>query len=115
MGRPLNKKYFGNPTGAGNQIVVQADLGSGVVPGWIVRQKGTRTYDVTDGVDTLRCRLVETITGPGEATISVATFAGPIETTYTLLSHRVKTHQGNDTPWTLSAPVDSTRVQIENN
>lgn len=114
MGRPLNKKYFGNPAEPGEQIMVQADLGSGVVPGWIVRQKGTRTYDITDGVDTLRCKLVESISGPGEATISVFPDAGPTQTTRTLQARRVKTWEGNDLVWNLTAPVDSTTVQIEN-
>lgn len=114
MGRPLNKKYFGDPAGAGTQVTVNADLGSGVVSGWIVRQKGTRLYDITDGTDTLRCRLVETITGPGEAKIETTLFGGAKESVRTLQAHRVKSYEGKDLPWGLAAPADSTSVQVEN-
>jgi hypothetical protein len=113
MGRPLPKKFFGNPTTGGNQIVVQADLGAGVVSGWIIRQKGTRTFDITDGAVTLRCRLVETITGPGQATIEVIPETGPNETARTLLKNRVKTNQGSDKPWKFTSPSNG-YVQIQN-
>lgn len=101
MGRPLNKRYFGEPAVKdGFQLQVSADLGSGVQNNlWVVRQKGTRTYDITDGVTELRCRLVETIAGPGEAKITVTPFAGPAESAYTLLAHRVKTNEGNNRTW----------------
>lgn len=105
MGRPLNKKYFGEPAVKdGNQLEVSADLGSGTQNNlWIVRQKGTRLYDITDGSTVLRCRLVESISGPGEATITVTPQSGPTETTYTLQAHRVKTWQGNDVTWHFDA------------
>lgn len=114
MGRPLNKRYFGDPALDGQQLLVEADLGNGPVTGWIIRQKGTRLYDITDGVDTLRCRLVEEITKPGDAKISVIPFSGPNENARTLQAHRVKTWEGNDVVWRLTAPVDETTVTVPN-
>ena len=59
MGRPLNKKLFGDPSAPGNQFNVEAWIpgGSGAVSAWILRQHTNTTYLVTDGGDTGRCRL----------------------------------------------------------
>lgn len=114
MGRPLNKRYFGDFSNSGQQLVVEADLGSGIVNAWVVKQKGTRTYVLTDGTDTMTCRLVETITGPGEATIEVYPFSGPTQYVYTLLAHRVKTQDGQNLVWKFEPPVDDTTVEVHN-
>ena len=40
MGRPLNKRNFGDTSGGGQQISVSADVGAGAGAGFIVKQKG---------------------------------------------------------------------------
>jgi len=42
MGRPLNKRFFGTPTAAGNEIKVDFHNGTAVKEGYIVRQKGSK-------------------------------------------------------------------------
>ena len=44
MGRPLNKRFFGTPTAAGNEIKVDFHNGSAVKEGYIVRQKGSKKF-----------------------------------------------------------------------
>lgn len=113
MGRPINKKYFGNPANPGNQLVVQANLGSGIVPAWIKKQMGTRKFLVTNGVITKICYLVENITGPGQAIIDVIKSSGPNERVRTLQSKRVKTWNNNDYVWGFGPPTTN-KVQITN-
>ena len=59
MGRPLNKRYFGTPTAAGNEIKVQFFNGTASVPGWIVKQLGSKKFRCTDGTATADCVLTD--------------------------------------------------------
>lgn len=59
MGRPVNKRYFGDPVG-GTQLKVEADTGNGASEvAYILAQKGTNEFKVTDGTTALDCRLVD--------------------------------------------------------
>ncbi|MEM5877771.1 MAG: hypothetical protein QXF12_02705 [Candidatus Aenigmatarchaeota archaeon] len=113
MGRPINKKYFGNPSNPGNQIKVNADLGSGVVSAWIKKQKGTRKFLVTNGIEERICFLVDNITQPGQATIDVIKDSGPNERVRTLQAKRVKTWNNNDYVWGFGPPSPN-KVKIDN-
>ena len=44
MGRPLNKRNFGPPTAAGNEIKVNFHNGTAVKEGYIVKQKGSKRF-----------------------------------------------------------------------
>ena len=44
MGRPLNKRLFGEPTAAGSEIKVNFHNGSAVKEGYIVKQKGSKKF-----------------------------------------------------------------------
>ena len=48
MGRPLNKRYFGEPTAGGNEIKVDFHNGTSVVEGHIVKQKGSKRFVVAE-------------------------------------------------------------------
>lgn len=62
MGRPVNKRYFGDPVG-GTQIRVECHTGNGAVDtGYITAQKGTNKFKVTDGTTEKDCRLVNKAT-----------------------------------------------------
>jgi len=115
MGRPLNKRYFGDISVSGSQIVAYADVGTGLEKVSIIRQKGTRTYEViaSGAVSSVTCRLVDNVTKPGEMVIYVFTSGGGVEHAYTLTSHRVKTYEGNDYPWTFNPPMDEW-VEVDN-
>lgn len=83
MGRPLNKKLFGDPTTLGNQFNIEAWIpgGSGSVSAWILRQHTNNTYLVTDGSDTGRCRLQEgVLTGQGQMRMTAMPFGFDIAT-----------------------------------
>ena len=74
MGRPLNKRYFGEPTAGGDEIKVQFYNGTASVPGWIVKQKGSKRFVCTDGTNTETCTLVDkaaTAIAAGEMSITV--------------------------------------------
>lgn len=75
MGRPLNKRYFGPPTGANNEIKVQFHNGTSSVPGWIVKQKGSKRFVCSDTALTeATCVLVDKAAGAlaaGEMSITV--------------------------------------------
>jgi len=59
MGRPLNKRYFGTPTAGGDEIKVQFYNGTASVPGWIVKQKGSKRFVCTDGSVEATCVLTD--------------------------------------------------------
>jgi len=44
MGRPLNKRNFGEPTAAGSEIKVNFHNGTAVKEGYIVKQKGSKRF-----------------------------------------------------------------------
>ena len=46
MGRPINKRFFGVPTAAGNEIKVNFHDGSSVVEGYIDKQLGSKKFKV---------------------------------------------------------------------
>jgi hypothetical protein len=63
MGRPVNKRYFGDYD-TGTQLRVAAHTGNGAVDtSYIIAQKGTNQFRVTDGTTELECRLVDKATG----------------------------------------------------
>ena len=61
MGRPLNKRNFGTPTAGGSEIKVNFHNGTAVKEGYIVKQKGSKTFV---------CEEIETA---GEFTCTLAT------------------------------------------
>jgi len=74
MGRPLNKRYLGDPETPDQRVVgsetennfrVECNVKTATGPvdtGYIIAQKGTNKFKVTDGTDTLDCRLVNKAT-----------------------------------------------------
>lgn len=77
MGRPLNKKYFGDPLDDGNQLSVDVWFtGEGSAePGWIVRQRGTGIFEITNGTLTERLKLQNSApSAEGQASMQVNPF-----------------------------------------
>lgn len=101
MGRPLNKKYFGEPTAGGNEIKVQFHNGTASVNGWIVKQKGSKKFVCTDGTATATCVLVDKASAAvaaGEMTITVLDGATPRQVTK-IAAHKVTMDNGNTINW----------------
>jgi len=116
MGRPLNKKWFGDPAGPGNQLNVVAFIpgGAGAVAAWIVKQHSNTTYTVTDGGDTGRCKLQATVpTAAGEARIEVSPFIGGTEYVRILNAHQVKTFEGNVYSWSELAADAASEADLD--
>lgn len=64
MGRPINKRYFGDPAD-GTNITVRAHIDGGIEEqAFIVNQKGTNKFTVEEntGGETAVCRLVNKAT-----------------------------------------------------
>jgi len=80
MGRPLNKKNFGDTATGGSQLQVTADLGVGAEACWVMEQKGSRTYIVAAEADSNRFGRVilqaGVVTAVGEATMDVTVADG---------------------------------------
>ena len=76
MGRPVNKRNFG-ATGVDAQptIPVRYWNGSTSVEGYVVSQKGTNKFKVTDGSTTITGRLVNEVTPNGASEISIVGIA----------------------------------------
>jgi len=112
MGKTVNKKFFGDPSDAGNQLEVEAWIpGAGAAASpfaWIVKQNTNTTYTITDGVDTGRCKLQATAaTGPGQMRVAVSPFTGGTEYARILNAHQVKTFEGNVFAWSELSNADS--------
>ena len=74
MGRPLNKRFFGDTAGAGDQVQVSADVdGNGAANGYIVAQKGSKRFKVTTAAGTAVCGMVTSApAAAGEMRITLA-------------------------------------------
>jgi len=101
MGRPLNKRYFGEPTAGGNEIKVQFHNGTASVNGWIVKQKGSKKFLCSDGTVEATCVLVDKASGAvaaGEMTITVLDGATPRQVTK-IAAHKVTMDNGLTINW----------------
>ena len=91
MGRPLNKRNFGEPTPGGNEIKVQFHNGTGSVPGWIVRQRGSKRFLCSDGTNEAICTLVDKASAAlaaGEMTITVLDDAATAKQVTKIAQHK---------------------------
>lgn len=103
MGRPLNSKYFGEPTGDNNKLTIEFWDGSSVVTGWILEQVATGEFRVTDGTVEDRVELqADAPAAAGEGRIAVQVYGGGTEYARNILSRRVKTFEGGNWDWELT-------------
>ena len=134
MGRPLNKRNFGNtevgPTAYNNEIQVHFNIGDpDPLVGFIVKQKGTRKFVVseTGGAGVHTCVLVagvepETL-HTGEMLIIVKADDGEVYTVSKIAGHKctLKTanafganiYDGKSVPWNFVANGSDGAAQIE--
>ena len=101
MGRPLNKRYFGEPTAGGDEIKVQFHNGTTSVPGWIVKQTGSKRFVCTDGTNTETCYLVDKAAGAlaaNEMSITVDD-NGPAKQVTKIAGRKVTLDDGTTQAW----------------
>lgn len=102
MGRPLNKRYFGQPTADGDEIKVQFHNGTGSVNGWIVKQKGSKRFLCTDGSNEKLCTLVDKASASvaaGEMTISARLDDDSIVQITKIAGRKITADTGTIYPW----------------
>lgn len=112
MGRPINKRNFG--TGTGNQLKTVFKLAGTEYTGYVLRQRGTLKFSVTDGTRTGICQLVDKAPGTlsdNEMIIEVMTDSGTKARASKLYS-RVAIVNGNKVPWNYAATLVDGAVQI---
>ena len=114
MGRPLNKKFFGDTANPGRQLAVRTQFTAGVtVIAWIVEQKGTNKYIVTDGTDIGTVVLGDvTDLGPGVGVMRGATLGGPAFVKQ-INANDVRGFDGVTFSWSFDAPVSAKDIFLQ--
>ena len=116
MGRPINKRFFGEPTSGGSEIKVQFHNGTGSVNGWIIKQLGSKKFRCTDGVATTDCLLVDKAAGAiaaGEMSIVVKDDAGAVKQVTKISAKKVTLDTGATIAWNFSDATDDASVEME--
>lgn len=105
MGRPLKKKYFGDPNAFGKQLVLTSvwleDSVAAESGYYVIRQVGTGRYQVTNGVKQGVVKLVDLLPdAPGEGVIEITVFGEEIREYAKKIHNRtVETFDGNRYKW----------------
>jgi len=114
MGRPLNKRYFG--ADANNNIKVQFFNGAVSVPGYIVKQLGSKKFLCSDADgNTAICYIVEKASADlaeGEMTITVKYDNGDTAQITKIAAHLV-TANDHQEGWTFTVSNSDGLVQME--
>ena len=122
MGRPLNKRFFGTPTEAGNEIKVQFHNGTGSVNGWIIKQLGSKKFRCTDGTVIKDCFLVDKSAADGdtpaavtagEMTITVSDNDGVLKQVTKISGRKVTIDTGETVAWNMTAATAAGAVEME--
>jgi hypothetical protein len=114
MGRPLNKRFF--RADANNNIKVQFFNGASSVPGYIVKQLGSKKFLCSDADgNTAICFIVDKASADladGEMTITVKLDNGTTEQITKISAHLV-TANNRQEPWTFTVSNSDGLAQIE--
>jgi hypothetical protein len=116
MGRPLNKRYFGPPTAGGNEIKVQFYNGTSSVPGWIVKQLGSKKFRCTDGTNTKDCVLTDAAAAAltaGQMSIVVLDDSNTARQVTKIAGRKVTMDNGVMIPWNFTADLTDGAAQVE--
>lgn len=114
MGRPLNKRLFG--ADANDNLKVQFYNGTKSVPGYIVKQKGSKKFvcEDKDG-NQATCSLVDKASADladGEMTITIK-YDNATAQQVTKIAAHIVTVDGGKKHWTFDTSTSDTFVQIE--
>ena len=117
MGRPLNKRYFGEPTAGGNEIKVRfRATGQAEANGWIVKQLGSKKFRCTDGTNTEDCTLADKAQGTlavGDMTITVKDDGGTARQVTKIAGRMVTLDTGAKVDWNFSNATEEGAVEME--
>ena len=129
MGRPLNKRLFGPPTAAGNEIKVNFHNDTAVKEGYIVKQVGSKKF-VCEEIETageFTCTLttgkLPAALAAGEMAISfkmddeetytVSKIAGRKVTLSAPSATGANAYDGKSVPWNFAASTTDGAAQVE--
>lgn len=121
MGRPIQKKFFGDPLSVGSQLKITAKLpGESVAEGFITEQTGTRKYKVNIGGTIGDVFLVNKDTAgdleDGEAFILATPFSGLPQPVYKLTQYRVSVFDSateySSYSWSADAATEAGQADI---
>ena len=129
MGRPLNKRFFGTPTAAGNEIKVDFHNGSAVKEGYIVKQKGSKKF-VCEEIETaglftcvLKTGVLPAALSAGEMSISfkmddsetygVSKISGKKATLVKPSATGSNAYDGLSVPWNFSTSTSDGAAEVE--
>lgn len=130
MGRPINKRFFGEPTAGGNEIKVDFHNGTAVVEGHIVKQLGSKKFRVAEigASDTEYDRFLTTgklasaltgtemaitVKGSDNETYQVSKIAGRKATIIAPDGTGSNALDGTSVAWNFDASPSSGEVQVE--
>ena len=117
MGRPLNKRYFGEPTADGSEIKVRfRATGQAEANGWIVKQLGSKKFRCYDGTNTMDCTIVDKSQGTlavGEMTITVKDDGGTARQVTKIAGRKVTLDTGASIAWSFDDAADDAKVEME--
>lgn len=119
MGRPLNKRNFGSATGAAAGIIVSARKTTTARASTIVKQRGTRSFIVTNGTDgNFAARLTEGTDLAATAADSMVLYGYTNAVTDTgvalrkITARRAVDYAGNVYTWTLENDSSADYIQL---
>ena len=129
MGRPRNKRLFGTPTAAGNEIKVNFHNGTAVKEGYIVKQKGSKKF-VCEEIETageftctLKTGVLPAALSAGEMAISfkmddgetygVSKITGRKATLVAPSATGSNAYDGSSVPWNFSTSTADGAAQVE--
>ena len=117
MGRPINKRFFGEPAAGGNEIKVRfRATGETEANGWIVKQLGSKKFRCYDGTNTMDCFLVDKSQGnlaEGHMTITVKDDGGTARQVTKIAGRKVTLDSGASIAWTFDNATDDAKVEME--
>ena len=117
MGRPINKRFFGEPTANGNEIKVRfRATGQAEANGWIVKQLGSKKFRCYDGTNTMDCTLADKAQGTlavGEMTITVKDDGGTARQVIKIAGRKVTLDTGASIAWNFTDATDDAAVEME--
>ena len=130
MGRPINKRFFGEPTAGGNEIKVDFHNGTAVVEGSIIKQLGSKKFRVQEigASDTEYDRFLTTgklasaltgtemaitVKGSDNETYQVSKIAGRKATIIAPDGTGSNALDGTSVAWNFDASPRSGEVQVE--
>ena len=117
MGRPINKRFFGEPTADGNEIKVRfRATGETEANGWITKQLGSKKFRCYDGTNTMDCYLVDKAQGTlavGDMTITVKDDGGTARQVTKISGRMVTLDSGDKIAWNFTDATDDNAVEME--